>query len=795
MWTAPVQSTLATLSALPVTGQMLALQQLNSGADAEFSHTVPTLEPLLGLGPAMGYRESLRSYTHSNDHFEHPANVHSAWARFYGAHGFLGIGQILYDREQAHLFLDSPETPIGLNMYPTALNFFKQRDIFIPTCLHWVHRHKEVLQLSRLTHAKSDECDPSLDHIGVDPYRTPRGRPRLRVAYGQNLAASAQLLGFSLALGRVQTQTQPDHHNLLHGLSPEDIQVYTQVALLTGQAQLSTLLAHAAEHKPCPLGMPAELTQARRQTIKRDLHEIRNTLRRLQLQSTFHQNRAALIASIEDIRAQLTQVEAMLAAFDRPTTSDDTTLAILSSNLEQRIYTDGLTQEAYQSTDAASLLRQRVGSLFQGADSDEALELHKIIYTSQAEVLAKLPAMTAHFLQYPVRLAYYALAHMGLQSNGPTASSTHYKGLSYFLLQHFIKHGDPDARWLRSGQALQHVQQLVRAYQDVAPFYHHLYELSVDIIDMFKMRGGLDISDLFMNIDRETAAHIFGADMIYFMEESQKYPHRSLKAKLRNSTTQSIRDGLHGTVLSHDDVQRRQRSPMYSYPTLVGYVSRRLAQHPDQLTQFENLLRPAFPEAYTYASPQDEPITWNDLQTQLDTFTPPINGSRPQMMLVGIGSDWKQLERYAQLGFDITLLDPNTRVEQAYQQHRDMFDTLAAAHGIIIRFIKDEIESEELAAAHAGIFSRIEYHNVSTLIGPDSNNINTLLQNGGLLVQFNPHHFERTDLTARGYTTVLERHNIPAILNTPCEQKAYPLGNHLVVLQKVSFRPVKRSKK
>jgi hypothetical protein len=138
------------------------------------------------------------------------------------------------------------------------------------------------------------------------------------------------------------------------------------------------------------------------------------------------------------------------------------------------------------------------------------------------------------------------------------------------------------------------------------------------------------------------------------------------------------------------------------------------------------------------------------------------------------------------------LVDPDKRAAKHFKSRKKDISKIEAETGITIEFVQAKADDKEIVTRYAGQIDSIEYQypNIAFQL-EDALYVHKLLKPGGLVVYLSssPIKFwkaplKRNPIDHFQYKILLKRENIPAILQTPWEQNAFPLGNHVLVLQK-----------
>lgn len=409
-------------------------------------------------------------------------------------------------------------------------------------------------------------------------------------------------------------------------------------------------------------------------------------------------------------------------------------------------------------------------------------------------ILKIMPGQEAHFWRHPARLASFALAFGMAKGRTIDVRPTDLFPFFLFLLQGFLENGDPDEPRLLSGDFLTNLSELARQYGRKRDYYAFFPKAAKNLVAFAKQRGADDSvsqSPLFRG-DDDAAAVTFAQDILYFLAERRRHSVERVQPVLVLAIYKSIADGLHGPFVTDEEFCRKSERPIDRYATLMNYAARLLAARSDLMEAHAQDIARDFPEAMAFFRDQNEAVRWEEMESLRRRNLPPRpQATNPRLLLAGIGRDWAQVERYALFGYDLVLVDPDDQAASFYASRDRLLRQLETKYGVVIRFHKERMNSRKLGTLYEGRIDAIEYQHVASGFRRDTEIIDQVLKPGGVLTYFTPTPLQSVAIKigyermlSAGYERLLERENIPAVLDSPCEQNAYPLGNHLFVVKK-----------
>lgn len=233
----------------------------------------------------------------------------------------------------------------------------------------------------------------------------------------------------------------------------------------------------------------------------------------------------------------------------------------------------------------------------------------------------------------------------------------------------------------------------------------------------------------------------------------------------------------------------------------IDFLTRRIAADDFLMSRYSDLVHEQFPLATYYQSGKRNQISLEEVESIRKSHLPKTT-EKSTFMLVGIGAEWSQVERYAKAGHHLVLVDPASSVAEFFKEKQKELEQLEQTYQIRIRYEQAEFEAERLIKDYQGQIDCIEYQN-TIAVGPEqAERIDQMLRPGGLFVQFNPSPITQPDdivvkefgregifqkrpfSNKQNYTVILDKKNIPALLGTLSERLAYPIGNHLFMIKK-----------
>lgn len=255
-----------------------------------------------------------------------------------------------------------------------------------------------------------------------------------------------------------------------------------------------------------------------------------------------------------------------VSAYTEPFTELETAAA----SLERSLWA-GMPLLTNTKPNRADLLA-RMCLLFDSDSTATPTVISRMIFDNLEQALGILPGMEAHFVRFPARLAFFSIALALSKANGNPLSAEDQFSCYLFLLHIVLAHEEPQATQIRSATTVSEIRHGLDAYQQVAPLYRLLAEVSTDMIAFCRIRGMGQNDDIFRNIfaqsliyymheqtHADTVRHITSDMRIDGIEASEQIRQVFRQMVSAASNLRSTREGIFGLVTSQDEVMAHRQ--------------------------------------------------------------------------------------------------------------------------------------------------------------------------------------------------------------------------------------------
>ncbi|MBF0491301.1 MAG: hypothetical protein HQM15_00780 [Deltaproteobacteria bacterium] len=232
------------------------------------------------------------------------------------------------------------------------------------------------------------------------------------------------------------------------------------------------------------------------------------------------------------------------------------------------------------------------------------------------------------------------------------------------------------------------------------------------------------------------------------------------------------------------DWSRMRQQREYELEFLFDFVCRQLASSPQFFERHPLRIERDFSEAKSYLrNDHVDRSSLEELRRKILPVSPA--GSRPRLLLVGLGREWAQVEHAVAQGYDVVVVEPREELADYYEGYRERIEALASQGVQVETICADICDPTLFSQLGRESFESIEYQYASDTQEMDTQVISGLLKPGGVFLQYHPFKICREDLVHHcRFRKIFAAENVKAPLDTHSTRLAYPLGNHVLMLQK-----------